>query len=216
VIDMARPSAIAKHAGRTLLVASVLPSLVFYVTLQVGGLSWAIAAALTWYYAVLVVRRLRGRPVVGAALLGAALMTSRAMLAFWTGSAFLYFLQPVAGTIATATSFAVTALAGRPLIDRLAHDLLPVPPDLSERLRRGRFFHQTSVLWAGAYAVNAVGTVWLLSYSSLSSFIVLKSLLSPLLTGSTAAMTFLLFKRWMRREGIAIAWTHRGQAAATA
>ena len=216
VIDMARPSTIARHAARTVLLASIVPSVVFYVTLRTGGLSWAIAAALTWYFGVLATRRLRGRPIAGAAMLGAALMTTRAALVFWTGSAFLYFLQPVAGTVATATSFAVTALAGRPLIERLAHDFVPVPPDLSERLRRGRFFHHTSALWACAYAVNAIGTVWLLTYSSLGAFILIKSLLSPLLTGSTAALTFLLFKRWIRREGIHLTWTHLGQAAAAA
>jgi hypothetical protein len=216
VIDMARPSTIARHAGRTVLVASIVPSILFYATLRSAGLAWAIAAALTWYYAVLVARRMRGRPIAGAAMLGAALMTTRAALALWTGSAFLYFLQPVAGTVATATSFAVTAMAGRPLIERLAHDFVPVPPALSERLRHGRFFHYTSGLWACAYAVNAIGTVWLLSYSSLGAFIVIKSLLSPVLTGSTVALTFLLFKRWMRREGISIAWTHHAHAAATA
>jgi uncharacterized membrane protein len=216
VIDMARPAAIARHAGGTILVASVLPTALFYGLLKSAGLSWAIAGALTWYYGVLLLRKLRGHPVVGAAMLGAGLMTSRAVVALWTGSAFLYFLQPVAGTVATATSFAVTALAGRPLIERLAHDFVPVPAPLSDRLRRARFFHYTSVLWALAYVVNAVGTVWLLTYSSLGAFIVIKSLLSPLLTGTTAAITFLLFRRVMRREGVHLRWAQAGQAAAAA
>src|SRR5437660_364322 len=80
VIDMARPSTIARHAARTVLLASIVPSVVFYVTLRTGGLSWAIAAALTWYFGVLAARRLRGRPIAGAAMLGAALMTTRAVL----------------------------------------------------------------------------------------------------------------------------------------
>jgi hypothetical protein len=213
VIDMACPAAIARHAGKTLLVASVLPSTLFYLTLTTVGLSWAIAVALTWYYGVLLTRRLRARPVVGAAMLGAGLMTSRAIVAFWTGSAFLYFLQPVAGTVATATSFAVTAIAGRPLIERLAHDFVPVPGALSERLRRARFFHYTSVLWSLAYAVNAIGTVWLLTYSSLGAFILIKTLLSPLLTGTTVAITFLLLRRLLRREGVHLRWASAAQPA---
>lgn len=206
VIDMARPSAIARQAVRTVVVASVLPTALFYATLTLSSLPWAIASALTWYFAVLLVRRLRGRPVVGAAMLGAALMTTRAVVALWTGSAFLYFLQPVAGTVATATSFAVTALAGRPLIERLAHDFVPVPPKLADRLRTAGFFHRTSMLWAVTYFVNAVGTVWLLTYASLGSFLLLKTLLSPLLTGVAIGATFLLFRRITRREGIRLAW----------
>jgi hypothetical protein len=210
---MARPSAIAAHAGRTVLVASLVPTAIFYTTLSTVGLSAAIAAALGWYYAVLVARHLRRRPVVGAAMLGAGLMTMRAVVALWTGSTFLYFLQPVAGTVATATSIAVTAMVGRPLIERLVHDFVPVPAALSERLHHARFFNYTSALWAIAYAVNAIGTVWLLTNASLGAFMLIKSLLSPLLTASTAAITYLLFRRLLRREGVHLRWAVAAQPA---
>lgn len=211
VIDVAHPSALARHAGKTVLVASLIPSALFYVTLQLAGLPAAIGAALGWYYTVLVVRHLRKRPVVGAAMLGAGLMSMRAVVALWTGSAYLYFLQPVAGTVATATSIAVTALAGRPLIERLVHDFVPVPEPLSERLNAARFFHRTSVLWTLTYVVNAVGTVWLLTNASLGSFVLIKSFMSPLLTSTAAAITFVLFRRLLRREGVSLRWAPAAQ-----
>ena len=131
VIDMAAPSAVFRHAGGTVLFSSVLPMTAFYLALDAFGLNAAICAALAWYYGGVAVRLARRRPVVGAMLLGAGLMTIRAVVAIWTGSAFVFFLQPVAGTVATATSFALTALAGRPLAERLAHDFVPVPPELT-------------------------------------------------------------------------------------
>jgi hypothetical protein len=209
VIDMARPSAIAAHALRTVLLASVIPMGVFYATLSTLGLSAAILVTVGWYYAGLLIRLVRRRPVIGAAMLGAGLMTARAVVTFWTGSIYLYFLQPVAGTVATATAFAVTALAGRPLLERLMHDFVPVPPLLSERLRATRFFGYTSVLWALMYVMNAVGTVWLLTSSSLGVFLLMKTLLSPLLTGATVAVTYLLFRRLMHREGVHLRWAKR-------
>jgi hypothetical protein len=121
----------------------------------------------------------------------------------------LFFLQSVAGTVATATSFAVTALAGRPLLERLTHDFVPVPPALSERLRATRFFGYASLLWTLTYVVNAVGTVWLLTSSSLGAFLLLKTLLSPLLTGVTIAITYLLFRRLLHREGVHLRWLPR-------
>lgn len=211
VIDVAHPSALARHAGKTVLVASLVPSVLFYVTLQTFGLSAAIGAALAWYYTVLVARHVRKRPVVGAAMLGAGLMSMRAIVAFWTGSAYLYFLQPVAGTVATATTIAVTAMAGRPLIERLVHDFVPVPEPLSERLHRARFFHRTSVVWTATYVVNAVGTVWLLTNASLGSFVLIKAFMSPLLTCSAAAITFVLFRRLLRREGVSLRWAPAAQ-----
>jgi hypothetical protein len=214
VIDMAHPRAIASHAARTVLFASVLPMAVFYAALSIAGLNAAIVLTLCWYYAGLVVRRLRNRPMLGATMLGAVLMTVRAGVGLWTGSAFLYFLQPVAGTVATATSFAVTALAGRPLLEHLAHDFVPVPAALSEQLRGNRFFSYASALWAAMYVANAAGTVWLLTNSSLGAFLLLKTLLSPLLTGATIAVTVLLLRRLLRRDGVRLRWPGRGEATA--
>lgn len=214
VITVARPGQIAAHAGKTLLLASVLPMGLFYGTLAVAGLSSAIVITALWYYAGVAIRWRRKRKIVGATALGAALMTVRAVVGIWTGSAFVYFLQPVACTVATATSFAVTALAGRPLFERLAHDFVPVPDALSERLHAHRFFRSASLLWALMYAINAVGTVWLLTTASLGSFLLLKTLLSPALTGATLAVTGLLLYRLLRREGIRLRWAAAAPAAA--
>jgi uncharacterized membrane protein len=135
-------------------------------------------------------------------MLGAGLLTLRAVLAFWTNSSFLYFLQPVAGTVATATAFAFTALAGRPLLDRLVHEFCPLPAALSHRLRVNHYFRYVSAVWTLAYLVNAAGTVWLLSTSSLGGFLMLRALLSPLLVTMTVVVSYLLFRIMMRREGV--------------
>ena len=206
VIDMGRPSAIARHAARTVLLQSVIPMGLFYAALSWRGLSAAIAVAVVWYYVGLAVRVMRGRPLLGTAMLGASLMTVRAAVGFWTGSAFVYFLQPVAGTIATATALALTAIAGRPLLERLAHDFVPVPAALSERLRTTRFFGHASMVWALTYMINAFGTVWLLTSSSLGAFLVIKTVLSPVLTGAAIATTYGLFRWIMRREGVQLNW----------
>lgn len=209
VIDMAAPSTIARHAARTLLCASVLPMAAFYLTFALAGLRPAVGVTLFWYLADVAVRVARGHRVVGAVLLGAGLMTLRAVVAMWTGSAFLFFLQPVAGTVATATAFAITALAGRPLLERLAHDFVPVPAELAHRLRARRFFDWTSLIWAAIYGLNAAGTVWLLTYSSLGSFLVLKTVLSPVLTGVALAGTWLVLRRTLRSEGVHLRWAPR-------
>jgi hypothetical protein len=206
VIDLPCMAQIARRAGTTVLVASVLPMGVFYLTSVLAGLRAAVAVTVAWYYAGLLWRRARRKPVVAAAMLGAGLLTLRAVVMFWTGSAFLYFLQPVAGTIATAVAIAVTGLVGRPLLERLAHDFCPLPPALTDRLRASRFFRYASALWALTYAVNAVGTVWLLSNSSLGSFLLLKTVLSPVLTVFAVALTYALFRALMHRERVQIRW----------
>jgi len=193
---------IARKAGSTVLTASLLPAAVFYLTLTLSTLRIAVAITLVWYYAGLLWMHLRGKPMLAAAMLGAGLLTLRAVLAFWTNSSFLYFLQPVAGTIATATAFSVTALAGGPLLDRLVHDFCPLPAALSSRLRANHYFRYVSLVWTLAYLVNAAGTVWLLSTSSIGGFLMLRALLSPLLVTVTVIVSYVLFRVMMRREGV--------------
>jgi hypothetical protein len=206
VIDMPGWRAIVRRAGTTVLLVSLLPMAVFYVSMAVAGVRTAVLVTVAWYYAGLLLQVMRRRPVLAAAMLGAGLLSIRAVIMFITGSAFLYFLQPVAGTIATATAIAMTSLAGRPILDRLAHEFCPFPAELSERLRRRGFFSYLSIVWSATYFVNALGTVWLLTSSSIKGFIVLKTVLSPLVTGVAIAASYLVFRIVVRNERVHIAW----------
>ena len=135
---------------------------------------------------------------------------------FLTGSAFIYFLQPVAGTVALATAIAASALAGRPILDRLAHEFCPFPAELSAHLREQRFFSRLSTVWAVTYLINAVGTIWLLRSMSVGGFVVLKSVLGPALTITAVAASLLYFHLAMRNQDVHIRWRHRTAPAGAA
>jgi hypothetical protein len=208
VIHMPGWRPILKRAGSTVLMASLLPLVVFYTSMSLFGLRTAVLATVAWYYAGLLLKVVRRKPVLAAAMLGAGLLSIRAVIMFVTGSAFLYFLQPVAGTIATATFLAATALAGRPVMDRLAHEFCPFPADVSVRLRKARFFSRLSAVWSATYFLNAAGTVWLLTNSSLTGFIVLKSVLSPALVFGAIVASYLVFRVTVRNQNVVIRWAH--------
>ena len=117
-------------------------------------------------------------------------------------------LQPVAGTIFVATMIAVTALAGRPVLDRVAHEFCPFPPELSTWLREARFFTRLSLVWSTTYLINAVTTVWLLTNSSLGSFIVMKSVVSPAVTAAAVVTSYVIFRWTVRHHDVRIHWAH--------
>ena len=54
-------------------------------------------------------------------LFGTILITLRTVVAFVTGSAFLYFAQPTGGTVAISVALLVSAVVGRPFTQRFAH-----------------------------------------------------------------------------------------------
>jgi hypothetical protein len=201
---------------RTVLV-SLLPMTVFYTTLSLYGVRAAALVTASLYYVGLLSRVIRRKPVLAAALLAAGLLALRTIIVFITGSAFIYFLQPVAGTVAVATAFAATALAGRPVLERLAHEFCPIAPELSDHLRSAKFFSWLSLVWTLTYGINAVGTVWLLTTSSLHGFIMIKAFLGPLLTLTAALVTYLVFRSTVHRRNLRISWAHhQGWAASKA
>ena len=116
-----------------------------------------------------------------------------------------------------ASAIATTAVAGRPVLDRLAHEFCPFPTELSARLRSGRFFTRLSVVWSACYFINAAGTVWLLSTASLGGFIVLKSVLGPALTIIAVAASYLYFRVTVRDQNVRVRWAnHQPWASAPA
>lgn len=208
VLEMPGWRPILRRIGTTLLLVSFLPMAVFYTTMSLFGLRIAALAAVGLCYSGLLVTTARGRPVLAAALLTAGLLSVRAVVMLFTGSALLYFLQPVAGTLVVATVIGATALAGRPVLDRLAHEFCPFPQDLSAWLRQRRFFTRLSIVWSATYLLNAAGTVWLLTNSSLGGFILLKSVLSPVVTVCAVLASYGVFRLTVRNQNVRIRWAH--------
>jgi hypothetical protein len=208
VIDMPGWRPILRQVLVRVVLVSLLPMGVFYTALNLFGLRAAALGTAGLYYAGLLARLVRRQPVLAAALFTAGLLTLRTVVVFCTGSAFVYFLQPVMGTVAVATLFAASALVGRPVLDRLAHDYCPLSAELTSELRRARFFDWLSVVWATTYGINAAGTVWLLTNASLNGFLVIKAVAGPMVTLAAGVTSFLIFRATMRRQRVRLRWAH--------
>lgn len=207
---------ILRHVLIMVAMVSLAPMAVFYATMSLFGLRTAALVTVSLYYAGLLLKLVRKKPILAAALLAAGLLSVRTVVMYLTGSAFVYFLQPVAGTIVIGSAIAATALMGRPVLDRLAHEFCPFPEEVSSRLRTTRFFSRLSILWTFVYLINAVGTVWLLSTASLGGFMLLKSTLGPALTFTAVAASILYFRVAMRNLNVRLRWAHHQTWTATA
>src|SRR5207237_9135262 len=93
----------------------------------------ALAVSLGLSYAAVTRRVLRRRPVPPILLLGVVGITVRTLVALVSGSTFVYFVQPILGTVAMAGVFVVSILVGRPMAARLALELWPVSPAVQAR-----------------------------------------------------------------------------------
>lgn len=213
-LHLPSPRQFARHALPSVLESTIVPGVLFYIVLVLAGFKGALIAALAWSYLAAGRRAVRRERLPALLVLGIVLLTARTAIAFATGSAFLYFVQPMAGTAVVAVLFAVSAVAGRPLVERLAHDFCPLDPELMARPFVRRFFLRLSVLWSIVLLTNAGFVLWLLLETSVRAFVLEKTVVSWTLTAGGIALSTLWFRRIMRGQGIAVRFSGRGRASA--
>ncbi|HXW36002.1 MAG TPA: VC0807 family protein [Acidimicrobiales bacterium] len=213
ILHMPSPRDFVRHALPSILESTIVPGLIFYAVLLASGFKGAVVAALAWSYLAAGRRAIRRERMPALLLLGIVLLTARTLISFVTGSAFLYFIQPTAGTAVVAVLFGASALLGRPIIERLAHDFCPLDPEVMARPFVRRFFLRLSVLWSIVLLTNAGFVLWLLFESSLKAFVVERAVVSYVLTGGGIVLSTLWFVRTMRGAGISVRWSLKGMPA---
>lgn len=189
---------LARHAAPRLVEAVLIPTLLFLVLLRLGGQTYAIVGAFTWSALVIGTRLALRQPIPTLVFIGLGALGLRTTLALAADSSFIYFLQPTVGNATVGILFLVTALAGRPLILRVARDFCPLPEDVMTHGHLRRFFLGISVLWGTVQLLNAGLTLWLLLSQSLGTFVVLRTTMTHTLTVTAVTISVVWFRRVTR------------------
>ena len=199
--------AVAKHSLPTIVEATLVPTAMFYVAWMLVG-HWAgYAAALTWAYGAALRRLRRKVRIPGVLVLALVGLTVRTAMALATGSSFLYFAQPIAGTTLIALLFLASALTTRPFVARVAGDFYPLTADIVGRLPIKRLFKHLTYLWAAVNLVNAgVGLSLLLTLPT-AVYIPTKTAVALAITTLGVVTTVLWSIRVAHREGLVLAVT---------
>jgi hypothetical protein len=197
-------SVIGRRSLPSLLEATVLPAVLFYVCLVHIGAGVAMIAALSWSYGAVLRRLVLGHRVPAVLALAVLGLTVRTILGFMSGT-FVYFLQPVMTTLALAAAFLVSIYVGRPIIARLAHDFCPLSPEIASRSSIEQLFSRLTWLWAGVHLLSAATTFVLLISVSTPTFVLLKTTLSPAITCSAIALTVSWAIQTARAENLVFA-----------
>jgi len=196
--------ATVRHSRRVVFEGVIAPFGIFYAMLLVAGIRGACIAGLGWSLLALGRRVVRRERVPATLVVGTLMLAFRTALTIVTGSAFLYFAQPTAGTALMAVVVLATALVRRPILERLAHDFCPLDPDLVRRAAVRRFFRQVSVLWGLVFLANSACVMWLLLTTSIRAFVVERAVVSWLVTALAIAASVVWFVRVMRREKVKV------------
>jgi hypothetical protein len=196
--------AVGRRALPSLIEATLIPSLLFYVFLVTVGPAEAMCAALVWAYGSVLRRLVSGQRIPGVLQLAVAALTVRTIVGLLSGT-FMYFLQPVATTLALSLVFLGSLWFGRPMIARMASDFCPVDSEISERPAVIRLFSGLTLMWAGVHLLSAATTFTMLESLPTSTFVAVRSFVSLTITISAVVFTVSWALRIARAENLVFA-----------
>jgi uncharacterized membrane protein len=194
---------VVRHVIPRVVEATVIPSLIFYVVWRFVGVWPALGAALLWAGGLIARRLARALPVPPLVIIGIIGLTFRTLVTMSTGSTFIYFLQPVLARAVISATFFGSVLVGRPLVNRLATEFCPLTDEVASRHGIQRLFRNLTLFWSAVLLTHAAITLTLLLTVSINTFVLVKTMAGPGLTGSAVALTIFWSVRVARREGIA-------------
>lgn len=204
-LELPSLGAMARRTVPHLLEATILPALLFYVVLVRFGAGAAMVATLAWSYTALIRRLLRRDRVPVILLLGVGGLTARTLVGVLSGSAAMYFVQPVVTTGVMAAVFLGSLAVRRPVVAALALDFCPVGPEITARPGVRRLFRRLTALWAGVHVATGTATLALLVTLPLPSFVLVKTVVCLSITAAGAVATVAMALRTVRAEGLVLA-----------
>jgi uncharacterized membrane protein len=199
--------AVARRALPNLVEATFVPAILFYACLLAFGTWVAFVCALGWSYGAIARRAVSGRRVPAILVLSTLALTVRTTIAMASGSTFVYFFQPVLGTLAMAFVFVGSIAVGRPLVATLAADFWPLTPDVASHPAVVRLFRRLTLLWAGVNLATAATTFVLLLTLPVAGFVPAKTVTGYAITVSGVLLTISLSISTARRHDLVHAAT---------
>jgi hypothetical protein len=206
--------AVGRRLIPNIIEATLVPSVLFFVAAAAFGLPVAFGVAIAWSYLALGRRILRRQPLPALIVLGALGLTVRTLLALGSGSAFVYFVQPVIGTIVVGTAFLVSIALGRPLIGRFARDFCALAPDIESGEAIVSLYRRLTYLRAAVNFAAAITTFVLLQSLPMTLFVAVRPLAAWTITVTGVVLTVSAAVRAARTEGLTAVVTPGGNLAA--
>ena len=209
-------TAVLRRLGPQLTEATLIPSTLCFIATLTLGLTWGVIAAASWM-CLSIARRIARRTQISALLLLATVgLAVRVGIYLLNENDFVYFVQPIMRTTATALLFATSALFGRPLVARFASDFCAFDADIGSRPAITALFRRLTYLWAGAQAVTAAVNMTLLLTVPVEVFIGTATGAAWLIIATCVLITVGDAIRTTRNDGIHTAITSGGRLHALA
>jgi intracellular septation protein A len=191
-----------KEGAIGLVLGSLLPVLLFYLSITTWGFSTAVVVVLTWSAAVFAwhFSRTRGADVFSATTFAFACVKATAGLL--SQNQWLYLAWPSLENLIYGAAFLGSALLGRPLLALFAQRLYPIPLSVRGTHTFRRAFVIASAAWLCGHSLRALVRLWLLATLPLELYLIADTVAGWPINVSLVAFTTWYPLRQLRRAGL--------------
>ena len=191
-------------AGWNLAESLGLPVAAYYLGALWGGQNTGMVAAtaVTWLAAI--ARKAVTRGVPGLLLISALVLTLQTVLVLTTGSVLFFLLQFPLANVALCVLFARTAPTRKPLVARLAAEVVALRQPSARHPGLDRFFQGATWLWAAIFALSAIALGVGMVLVPVTPFLLLTTIVTAAGIAAGTVASALWFVRVLRRSGIRV------------
>ncbi len=203
-LELPAPARLVLFAGWNLAESLGLPVVAYLVGERLGGGSGAgmiAATAMIWLTAL--VRKVVTGSVPGLLVISGLVLTLQTGLVLATGSVLFFLLQFPVANLALCILFARTAPTGKPLVARLAAEVVALRQSAAHPSLT-RFFRGVTWLWAGIFAASTVGLAALLVLEPEAVFLLLSTIVTVAGVVAGTLLSVVWFIRMLRQSGLRV------------
>jgi hypothetical protein len=181
-----------------------LPVAGYVAGMALGGQTAAMLVATAVLWLTVIVRKIVTRTVPGLVTISALVLTLQTAVVVGTGSQLFFLLQFPLANLALCALFARTAPTSKPIVARLAAEVVALRQPSAGHAGLHTFFRDATWLWAGIFAATTVGLAVLMVSESASMFLVLTTAVTVGGVVVGIALSVMWFIRALRRSGIRV------------
>jgi len=194
-------------AGWNLAESLGLPVAGYLVGAKLGGEDAAMVVSTAVVWLTVAVRKAATRSVPGLLTISALVLTLQTAVVIATGSTLVFLLQFPLANLALCLLFARTAPTRKPLVAQLAAEVTALRQPPSPHPGLHRYFQGATWLWAGVFAVSAVGLAVLMTIESAKVFLLLTTAITIGGVVAGTLLSALWFVQMLHRSGLRFRFT---------